>query len=161
MFGYGGLHYLRRIAAHLALGKPLPPPGNENADKDPVLYQEYWERFEAGESLKHQHLIVHSDAEGYYVPVDFERPRDLTSEQLTGDWLGSTQRLYAECRELADALGMPVAMDHESDAISGLLETQGRGEQRWQRYGVETFTGLRLLAACEVSLRSKAAIVFL
>jgi hypothetical protein len=26
MYGYSGLHYLRRIGAHLALGRPTPPP---------------------------------------------------------------------------------------------------------------------------------------
>ena len=34
MLGYSGLHYLRRVAAHLALGKPIPPPGDKDADKD-------------------------------------------------------------------------------------------------------------------------------
>ncbi len=29
MWGYGGLHYLRRIAAHLWADQPLPPPGTE------------------------------------------------------------------------------------------------------------------------------------
>ena len=160
MFGYSGLHYPRRIAAHLALGKPIPPPGDQHADKDPLLYGEYWQRFEAGERLKFQHLIVHNDAEGYYVPVDFERPRDLTEFQLTGGWGGSTQRLHAECNDLARALNMPVEMDHESDEIWDLLKTQGQGQLRWQQYGIETFTCLRLLAASEVSLRAGAAIVF-
>jgi hypothetical protein len=113
MFGYSGLHYLRRMAAHLALGKPIPAPGDQHADKDPLLYGEYWHRFEAGERLKYQHVIIHNDAEGYYVPVDFDRPRDLTEFQLTGGWVGSTQRLHAECSDLARALDMPVEMDHE------------------------------------------------
>jgi hypothetical protein len=160
MYGYGGLHYLRRVAAHLASGRQVPPPGDRDADKDPILYQEYWRRHEAGERLKFQHLIVHSDAEGFYVPVDFERPRDLTRLKLAGGWVGSTQRLQAECSDLAGALGMPVAMDYEADELWEAPETQGLGEMRWQQYGVETFTCLRLLAACGVSLRTGAAIIF-
>jgi hypothetical protein len=160
MYGYGGLHYLRRVAAHLALGRQIPPPGNQDAAKDPILYQEYWRRYETGVRLKYQHLIVHSDAEGFYVPVDFERPRDLSSEKLAGGWVGSTQRLQVECSDLARALDMPVAMDHEADELWEAAETQGLGELRWQQYGVETFTCLRLLAACGVSLRTGAAIVF-
>ena len=74
--------------------------------------------------------------------------------------VGSTQRLHAECSDLARALDMPVEMDHESDAIWNLLKTQGLGQLRWQQYGIETFTCLRLLAASEVSLRAGAAIVF-
>jgi hypothetical protein len=142
------------------LNKPAPPPGDEDAPNDPLLYGEYWRRFEAGGGLKYRHLIVHSDAEGFYVPVDFERPRDLTKFGLVGGWLGSTQRLHAECGDLAHALEMPVEMDHESDELLEAAQTQGRGDLKWQRYGVETFTCLRLLAACEASLRTKAAIVF-
>lgn len=57
MLGYSGLHYLRRVAAHLALGKPIPPPGNKDADKDPLLNGEYWQRFQTGERLKYQHSV--------------------------------------------------------------------------------------------------------
>src|SRR5882724_9138111 len=42
MWGYSGLHYLRRIAAHLELRGALPDPGNGNASKDPVV-EEYWD----------------------------------------------------------------------------------------------------------------------
>jgi hypothetical protein len=160
MYGYSGLHYLRRVAAHLALGRAIPPPGDRDADKDPMLYGEYWERFEEHERLKFAHLIIHSDAEGFYVPINFERPLDLSDLKLAGGWVGSAQRLENECRELADALDMPVEMDHEADEMWAAPESQGMGELRWQRYGVETFTCLRLLAACGVSLRTGAAIVF-
>ncbi len=37
MLGYSGLHYLRRIAAHLAAGRVLPPPGDDDAPEDPLL----------------------------------------------------------------------------------------------------------------------------
>jgi len=160
MYGYSGLHYLRRVAAHLALGRRVPPPGDGDAAKDPILYQEYWRRYEAGERLTYEHLIVHSDAEGFYVPVDFERPRDLSSLKLAGDIVGSVQRLQAECTDLAGALDMPTAMNHEAEELWEAIETQGLGELRWQQYGVETFSCLRLLAACGVSLRTGAAIVF-
>jgi hypothetical protein len=43
MLGYSGPHYLRRIAAHLALGKPIPPR-HKHADKDPLVYGEYCSR---------------------------------------------------------------------------------------------------------------------
>ena len=160
MLGYGGLHYLRRVAAHLALDRRTPPPGDKDADKDPILHEECWERFKAGKRLKYQHLIIHSDAEGFYVPVDFARPIFVTNLQLAGGLLGSTPQLRAECADLVDVLGMPVEMDHESDELFEATKSQGRGQTRWQQYAVETFTCLRLLAACGVSLRTKAAIVF-
>jgi hypothetical protein len=92
MLGYSGLHYLRRVGAHIALGRTIPPPGDNNAANDPILAREYWDRFTAGERLKYQHLIVHSDAEGFYVPIDFERALVVTGFPLVGGMLGSTQR---------------------------------------------------------------------
>lgn len=41
MCGYSGLHYLRRIGAHFALGRPIPPPGDKGAAHDPVLERDY------------------------------------------------------------------------------------------------------------------------
>ena len=46
MVGFSGLHYLRRLAAHLALGKELPPPGDGDAGNDPVLH-DYYKIFDA------------------------------------------------------------------------------------------------------------------
>jgi hypothetical protein len=160
MYGYSGLHYLRRIGAHLALGRPLPPPGDKDAADDPVLDRDYWERFCAGERVKYQHLIIHSDAEGFYVPVVFERALVVTDFPLAGGMLGSTQQLHAECRDLAGLLGVPAGIGGESDAVIEALGSQGQGRERWQQYAVETFTCLQLLAACDASLRTRAAITF-
>src|SRR5262245_10800290 len=41
MYGYSGIHYLRRVAAYLDLRGNLPPPGGENASKDEVM-EEYF-----------------------------------------------------------------------------------------------------------------------
>ena len=159
MYGYSGLHYLRRIGAYLALGRPIPLPGDKEAARDPVLERDYWNRFLAGERLKYQHLIVHSDAEGFYVPIDFEGALVAIDIPLLGGMLGSTQRLRAECIELASVLGVPAGMDAEADEIMNAVETQGQGREKWQQYAVETFTCLQLIEACDASLRTKAAIV--
>jgi len=161
MHGYSGLHYLRRIGAHLALGRPVPPPGDKEAAHDPILERDYWNGFVAGDHLKYQHLIIHSDAEGFYVPIDFEGALVATDDvPLLGGMLGSTQQLRAECRELACVFGVPAGMDAEADEIMDAIETQGQGREKWQQYAVETFTCLQLIAACDASLRTKAAIVF-
>ena len=41
MYGYSGLHYLRRIAAYLWADKPIPSPGKDNPEKDPLLEKYY------------------------------------------------------------------------------------------------------------------------
>jgi len=180
MWGYSGLHYLRRIAAYDALSKGLPARGDENASEDPVVAG-YYAKFTGQPSffaklfgaatrpnlanqrtnVAHQHLMLHSDAEGYYVPQDFESvifpPDNLV---IPGGMIGSTNRLYRECRRLAELLGIPEGLDPEDDEVLEAANTPKNGEEKWKEYGVETFCCTRLLVACEFSLRTGAAIVF-
>jgi len=160
MYGYSGLHYLRRIGAYLALGRPLPPPGDYEAANDPVLDRDYFDSFITAENPKYQHLIMHSDTEGFYVPIDFEGPLVAIDIPLLGGLLGSTQQLQAECRELASIFGVPAGMDAAARELMKAIETPGQGREKWQQYAVETFTCLQLIAACDASLRTKAAIAF-
>lgn len=166
MIGFSGLHYLRRVAAHLALGLELPPPGDDDAASDPVLndyYRIFDERFARGEAtgIHLQHLIVHGDAEGYYLPVEFE---DVIipdpSLEIAGGMLGSSHALLRECRYLAGVLEIPEDLSPEDEALSGAAETQGEGEATWERYGVESYTCVALIKACEASVETGAAIVF-
>lgn len=166
MIGFSGLHYLRRIAAYLALGRAVPPPGDDNAASDPVL-NDYYHIFDAsfarGEAtgIAFQHLIVHGDAEGYYLPVDFE---DViipdASLEIAGSMLGSSHALLRECTELARALELPEGLSFEDEAVWRAVESQGEGVAKWERYGVETYTCLALMKACETSIETGAAIVF-
>jgi hypothetical protein len=173
MWGYSGLHHLRRIAAHAALGLPMPSPVADGAAEDPVLKRYYAEvvkppnfvarllRSQSGDSLCFQHLIVHSDAEGFYVPQDFLKiifPAD--SLKIPGAMIGSVQRLQEECRALAGLLEIPEGLDIESDEVLEAAEDPASFTVRWQRYGVESFSCMRLLAACQSSLNTGAAVVF-
>src|SRR5438034_7049759 len=165
MYGYSGLHYVRRIAAHLAAGRPLPPPGDDGASSDPVQ-EAYYDAVIGKPRLfrkspkfdrRFDHLLVHSDAEGFYVPVEFDEV--IFTDEVPGSMLGSSHALARECEELAQALGVPPDLDPESEELWNESEAQGEGE-RWRRYGVETFTCVRLLAAARESLRRGAAVVF-
>ena len=166
MIGYSGLHYLRRLAAHLALGKELPPPSDDTAAGDPVL-SDYYRIFDAsfsrGESsgIPFQHLIVHGDAEGYYLPVEFE---DViipdASLEIAGGMLGSSHALLRECRELASQLELEEDLSLEDDALAEAVDNEGEGERKWERYGVESYTCLALIRACEASVGTGAAVVF-
>jgi len=165
MYGYSGLHYLRRIAAHLAAGQPLPPPGDDDASSDPVQ-QGYYDAVIGKLRLlrrapkfdrRFDHLLVHSDAEGFYVPIEFDDV--IVTDDVPGSMLGSSHALVRECEELAQALGIPSDLDPESEELWQASENQGEGEG-WQRYGVESFTCVRLLAAARASLQRRAAVVF-
>jgi hypothetical protein len=177
MFGYSGLHYLRRIAAYRDMRGVIPPPGGQHEDvaNDPVV-EEYYQL--TGHPPKRpgllaklfgkvprvgtfNHLMLHSDAEGYYLPQDFFfvlfPPKQL---KIAGGSIGSSIRLRVECMRLAALLELPLDLDPESDELSQALELQGQGEAQWQRYGIESYVCLNLYLACEHSLRSGAAIVF-
>jgi hypothetical protein len=170
MFGYTGLHFLRRIGMYAALGRGLPPPGTRDSYMAREAGEDYFLRYYSGENLAFQHLIVHSDAEGFYIPLDFKRV--VEAPEITGGYVGSTQRLQAECRELAAALEIPAGLEPESDELFEAVDRQFNGPEtgddanaaqpapRWKSYAIETYTCLQLLAACEASLKSKAAIVF-
>ena len=112
-------------------------------------------------NLKHDHLLIHSDAEGYYLPQDFESviftPESL---EMPGEMVGSSQHLLAETRSIAQALELDLSMDPESDELREATEEQGEGEAKWQRYGVESFCCIRLHRAAQHSIRHGAAIVF-
>jgi len=165
MYGYSGLHYLRRIAAHLASGRTMPPPGDDNASADPVQ-EAYYDAVAGKRRLfrkspqfdrRFDHLLVHSDAEGFYVPVEFDEV--LFSDGVPGTMLGSSQALSRECEELAQALGVPADLDPESEELWSASEEQGAGDG-WRQYGVESFTCVRLLAAARESVQRRAAVVF-
>lgn len=173
MLGYSGLHCLRRLAAHIDLRGSLPEPGGNDSADDRTLnrYYKLWDdrtpTFVArmlGKPKKvghYDHLIHHSDAEGFYVPQDFPEvlfpPEDL---RIPGGMVGSSIRLLDEVQRLAAILELPLDMDEEHDALWEAAESQGEGELRWQRYGVESFICLRLYRAAESSIKHSSLIVF-
>ncbi len=166
MLGYGGLHYLRRIAAHLALRGELPPPGEGDAASDSVL-NDYYRIFDTsrarGESaeMPFQHLIVHGDAEGYYLPVEFDEViTPDASLEIAGGTLGSSHALLGECRELARQLELPEGLSPDDEAFDNPFEEQGLGDAKWEQYRVESYVCLGLIGACEASVENGAAIVF-
>jgi len=174
MFGYSGIHYLRRIAAHLHLRGVLPPPGGQDASKDPTL-EEYYAQIGSGPKIsifgrlfgkkppqRHfDHLMLHSDAEGFYVPQDFPEvlfpPNEL---EIPGGMVGSSQRLLHEVTLLAGALQLPLETDPEAEEVWAAADAQGKGPLLWQRYGVESFVCLRLLHAARQSISNSALIIF-
>ena len=103
----------------------------------------------------------HSDAEGFYVPIEFDRVIvDTWGLGISGGMLGSTQKLLAECVTLAYALGLPADLDPDSDELAEATQHQGQGDVQWKKYGIESFTCARLSHACKASLKFGAALTF-
>jgi hypothetical protein len=149
-FPYSWIHILRRAYAHSVVrpSKALRPLAlDEDGSGDSEVSQ-----------LAHRgttHLICHSDAEGLYVPVDFERV--LIAESLPGSALGSTQRLMLELVRVAPALGITLTArelsDAEAEAINAELDTQ-------PPFFRERTVWLALYEAARLPLEHGAAIVF-
>lgn len=159
MWGYSGLHTVRRVAVHLARNGALPDPLEEahRATDDPLLAKAYAEL--AGEPAgPFAHLIFHSDCEGYYVPVDFDRV--MVDDSLSGRFLGSSLRLLEETRRIAGALGLPEDLDPDSEEVFDACDAETPAAEGWQRYGVESYVCLRLIHAAKHSIATGAAIAF-
>lgn len=173
MYGYSGLHYLRRIAAYVDAGQPLPPPGDNASSEDPLLAAYYdavagktpgllqrITRRSPRFSRSFDHLLVHSDAEGFYLPQDFRHVLFAEDEAVPGGMVGSVPRLLAELERLAAQLAIPDDLHAQSEDLWEAAEAQGEGVERWQQYGIESFCCVVLREACRRSLATGAAIIF-
>lgn len=145
-----GLQALRRVAAHVRAGGGVPPPSEEPAEEDPVLAAYYETRGDDGDprAPRFDHLVLHADASGCYVPLAFDR--------VLGE-VGSSHRLREELEPLAEMLGLPAEVEPESGELWDAYDTPGEG---WKRHGVEAFVCARLLHAARASVEHKALLAF-
>jgi len=183
--GYYGLHALREVAALIWNGKPIPQNALLTGEETEVAHEllnaalpylqgnqrKSWFkrvllRKQDGTPPPFMHLVTHSDAEGYYLPVDFPIPllpeRFLDSEESI--WpLGSAQRLQDEIRIIKGHLEIPDDLRLDDQVLTGLLENQSfnaRGPL-WQAQPIATHTVLLLEQACTQSIETGAAIAFI
>lgn len=184
-YGYSGLHYLRHCAAHLHYNGALPPPLRQ--DEAPVgdpLYARYGEEFEIENegaepgmfakpsSRPFDHLIMHSDAEGFYLPQRFDLV--LISGVEAYGWVGSSYALQAECERLAAALRLPsdILADDESDTLHQAIEAArpkkglmslfkgSPPDEPWRQHPIAALMCAKLHVFAGHSIRTGAALVF-
>jgi hypothetical protein len=185
-YGYTGLHALREVAGLVWRGLPIPMDAVIEGEATPhadLLFdacaaacaperrQSVFARLLGVQKPPEPalppflHLMLHSDAEGYYVPVDFARPVIPVPAPPGTDalWpLGSVQRLAAELDALARALRLPDPLPDQDD----LLDTWAEGppphppSAPWQAQPIAAYTLIILRQACARSLQTGAAISF-
>lgn len=110
---YSTLSGLMHHMAELALGpRPLGPSYQDH------LVAGYSEKYPDAEPV-FQHVALHSDCDGYFVPLDFPRVLDGRDEQLVGRFLGSAVRVRAECEFLADLYAFPLHRDPVPEELPG------------------------------------------
>jgi hypothetical protein len=185
-YGYGGLHYLRQCAAHLQYTRRLPPSWrpDERAVEDP-LYVRYGAEFEQENAeapvgafakpseRQFDHLTMHSDAEGYYVPQDFERVIIAGAESY--GWIGSSFALARECERLAVALEIPAGLlaNGEDQEFWNAITHASKGEKVrgswfskkpelavWRRHPVASMMCAKLHYVATLSIKTGAVMVF-
>ncbi|MBK9034864.1 MAG: hypothetical protein IPL61_26975 [Myxococcales bacterium] len=145
---YTWLHLLRRAYAHTRPGAApfAPAPLDFDPMADPLLDLELTVHLDA-------HLCCHSDAEGYYLPVDLA---EIIDGDVTGGLIGSSVALVRELRAVAPLLGIPVTAAGVSSAVAySLRETDQLDPLHRERitWGV-------LWATATASVASGALLVF-
>ncbi len=156
LFSAFGLQELRRVAAHIDRTGRLPPPNDNDRGGDEIL-DEYYETAEEKPG-KFDHLIMHSDCDGYYIPIDFPHVLYCSEEpDFPYESLGSSQRLLAECRRVADELQIPSGLTGIDIHKLG-LDSASESTTGWKRYYAESYVCVSLIEASEQSIRAGAAI---
>lgn len=188
MIGYSGLHALREVAALIWQGRPIPRDillDGSQVDASDALVTTFLEHlsgkgqftlvgqvfrkiFKAKEKPKlppFVHLSVHSDCDGYYVPVAFETP--IVPKRVSADtehlWpLGSVMRLEAEINDVARHLEIPHGMSHDDAQLAAMIDAPDRTaiSALWTAQPIAAHACLVLRDACAHSLRTGAAICF-
>ena len=74
--------------------------------------------------------------------------------------VGSSYRLLSECERIAAALEIPAELDETSDALWGAADSQGEGNLKWERYGIESFSCVCLMRGCRKSIEARPVLVF-
>jgi hypothetical protein len=151
-YPYSFLHYLRRAYA-LRVENPTWQAEPLDADADPSGDP----AVERQSSRMSSHLLCHSDAEGLYLPIDFQPVLFDEHDRVPGGLIGSSFRLRDELVFVAPALGIQLdgnAMpDAEANAINDSFDRQ---EGIW----IERIVWLSLFEAARLSINHGAAICF-
>ncbi len=150
-FPYSFIHYLRRAFVHRRADPAwmaTPVPDSEDPTEDDLVRDE----LEDGMS---SHLVCHSDAEGFYVPVDFS---DLImGRELPGGILGSSQQLMRELVLVAPALNIRLEDGKLSDAEAARINALAASDEGLYR---EYCAWIALFEAARISIAQRTAIVF-
>jgi hypothetical protein len=151
-FPYSFLHYLRRFYAHIKADSSRQPTplleGQDPVDDDPFYRQ-------VMETDCDSHLLCHSDAEGYYVPIDFEEV--IIDERIPGEMLGSSIRLMDELAKIAPHLEIPLSNGYLSDETAELLAQE---EEDSTPFWIERVVWFELYENARLSIEHKTAIQF-
>ena len=139
---YAVFHHLWRYAAHLDInGKPPDEPGTHPLDDE--CYLEVIKK----ERTQFDHLLHHSDDYGYYYPIDFDRPYEISAQPSGGGLLkklfggskppatpvsfGSAVQLHKELKAINEFLKVPVRDEAPSQTYEDGIHGDEWGDEKW------------------------------
>jgi hypothetical protein len=145
-FPYSFLHYLRRAFAHVREGLPVPDDDNLRPEHDSIV--------EDASTMFDSHLLCHSDAEGFYVPIDFAEP--IFDDDVLGSMLGSSHALLRELIEVAPHIGVALDNGRPTPACEAELQAIEDTGPLWR----ERLVWYTLFEAATISIKYNTLIVF-
>ncbi|MEM8532619.1 MAG: hypothetical protein AAGF95_17375 [Chloroflexota bacterium] len=149
-FSYSPLHHLRRVYAR-TLEDPdwelIPVAEGEDPVNDSAVEDELY--------MFRSHLLCHSDAEGYYVPIDFTEL--LSGDDIPGGFIGSSHRLRDELIVAARPLKITLVDGTLGDAEIRRIEAIIARKELFYR---EHLAWLALFEATRLSIQHKSMIAF-
>ncbi len=153
-FPYSYLHYLRRAVAYARQdpAKFGPAPDDYDPSTDDRIDHELTVRMDS-------HLICHSDADGFYVPIDFPDPLyDADDEEaLPGGVLGSSQQGLEELIATAPLIGITLVDGVLTDEQARRVATESEDASPFYR---ERTVWLSLFEAFTHSIEHRCLVVF-
>jgi hypothetical protein len=145
------LHSLRRAYVHHRIGRPLTPLPDGGDPIDEVLAAEY----ERPQFVSH--LVHFSDAQGFYLPVDFSEPLVAgPGDFVLGGAVGSSVALRRELADLAPALNIPLVDGEPTDETATQLGSERQCKSH--PFGTERMLWLIMFDAATQSLAHRSAI---
>jgi hypothetical protein len=149
-FPYGWLHYLRRAYALVWDKQEVTPVRNrDDLERAAGIVED-------ATMMLSSHLLCHSDAQGYYVPVRFDDPVFLSDDLPGGGMVGSSYALLDELMRVAPAIGITPAEDGTIADEESIRSADRTGAP----FAIEQTVWLALYDACRASIRYGSAIVF-
>ncbi|MEV0398161.1 hypothetical protein [Polymorphospora rubra] len=149
-FPYGYLHRLRRVYALQHERQPVTPVTG------PDDLEDAQEHVEEATFMLGSHLLCHSDATGFYVPVPSGDPLFLSDAIDGAGMVGSSQGLLGELAGIAPLVGIRL----EADGTLSDAEAARLFDDRDDPFEIEQMVWLTLHESCRVSVASGHAIVF-
>ncbi len=153
-FPYSFIHHLRRVYARVVNDLdwiPVEVSDGEDPARDPFVEEE--------SMMFSSHLLCHSDAEGFYLPIDFDEVLiDETDQQrIPGGLVGSSYRLRDELTEIAPKLDIKLNGNQLSDDEAKKLNELIGSEENLH---IEKLVWITLFEAARLSIEFKTAICF-